>query len=301
MAAPVFLSYAWEDVREVDQLDTMLRLRGVPVWRDRRAMRWGGYGEDLVRRVIRDEASGFALYLTKEALESDFVTDVELRAMDARRCKDQAFFNGAVFRGYGVAAGTEAVHACTGIDVRATLGSRIEERDVHSGLRSVANHIMREYLCSQWTYGPAAVRIETRNALPVDAPSLVHLSLAPPLTHDPCEYDVAVWAEEILPGLHDLQQGLHAVQAAQPSRERVIELDGASHLSAALAVGYAFREPTRWALRIRCCDELWETRRERGDLGGWEVVPHAHGSLLDDAQRTPGQVSAWLVCAARPS
>jgi len=57
MAAPVFLSYSWDDMSEVDELDTMLRLRGVPVWRDRRAMRWGGYNEDLVRRVIRDEAS----------------------------------------------------------------------------------------------------------------------------------------------------------------------------------------------------------------------------------------------------
>ena len=85
MAAPVFLSYSWDDMSEVDDLDTMLRLRGVPVWRDRRAMRWGGYNEDLVRQVIRNIASGFALYLTKEALESNFISDVELRAMDARR------------------------------------------------------------------------------------------------------------------------------------------------------------------------------------------------------------------------
>src|SRR5665647_1285402 len=179
MAAPVFLSYSWDDMSEVDELDTMLRLRGVPVWRDRRAMRWGGYNEDLVRRLIRGEASGFVLYLTKEALESHFVASVELRAMDARRSTDRAFFNGAVFRGYGVRAGTEATYAKTGIDIGATLGSPVEERDLLDSLRDAANAIMREYVRSQWTAGPAKIRLETRDPLPVGDLALLHLSLAP--------------------------------------------------------------------------------------------------------------------------
>ena len=282
MAAPVFLSYAWEDMSEVDALDTMLRLRGVPVWRDRRAMRWGGYNEDLVRRVIKDEASGFVLYLTKEALESSFVTDVELRAMDVRRQADQAFYGGAVFRGYGVGAGKDAVHTRTGIDIGATLGSRVEERALLGDLRGAANEIMREYVGSQWTTGPLTVSLETRDPLPVANPALVHLSLAPPLMHDPDEYDVAVWDEQILPALDDLQQGLHTVTLARPLCERVIEVEGASHLSAALALGYAFREPTRWSLRIRHFGNLWETRRERGELEGWEVVPRAGSGSSGD-------------------
>ncbi len=275
MAAPVFLSYSWDDASEVDDLDTMLRLRGVPVWRDRRAMRWGGYDEDLVRRVIRDEASGFVLYLTKEALESDFVTNVELRAMDSRRDAARAFCAGAVFRGYGVEEGKNAVHAKTGIDIRATLGSRVEERDLLDGLREAANAIMREYVGSQWTAGPLTLHLETRDSLPVADPALVHLSLAPPLMHDPDEYDIAIWDEQILPALDDLQKGLHTIVAARPACERVIEVGGASHLSAAIAFGYAFREPTRWSLRIRHSDDVWETRRERAKLDGWEVVRHA--------------------------
>ena len=70
MSDPLFLSYAWGDMDEVDVLDAMLRFRGVPVWRDRRDMRWGGYNEELVRRAIRDGTSGFALYLTEKALNS---------------------------------------------------------------------------------------------------------------------------------------------------------------------------------------------------------------------------------------
>src|SRR5437867_3494310 len=99
MAAPVFLSYSWEDMSEVDDLDEMLRLRGVPVWRDRRAMRWGGYNEDLVRRTILETVSGFVLYLTPAAVAEDswFIPQVEMRAMDDRRTRNGSFFNGAVF------------------------------------------------------------------------------------------------------------------------------------------------------------------------------------------------------------
>lgn len=54
MASPLFLSYSWSDESEANRLDTLLRLRGVPVWRDRRAMRWGGYQQDQVRAAISE-------------------------------------------------------------------------------------------------------------------------------------------------------------------------------------------------------------------------------------------------------
>jgi hypothetical protein len=285
---------------EVDELDTLLRLRGVPIWRDRRAMRWGGYNEDLVRRVIRDEASGFTLYLTKEALESDFITSVELPAMDRRRSRDQAFFNGAVFRGYGVDAGIQATHGKTGIDVGATLGSPVEERALLASLRDSANSIMREYVRSQWTSGPATIRVETRDPLPGSDPAVVHLSLSPPLTHDPDEYDVAVWDEQILPALNHLQQGLHTVEVAHSSCERLIDVNGAAHLSAALALGYAFREPTRWSIRIRHFDDVWVTRREGCDLSGWDVNSHA-GSGSDGDLVVMIHIAADVTTAVRAS
>ncbi len=66
MAHPLFLSYSWDDLSEVDKLDTFLRLRGVPVWRDRREMQFGGYnglsspfgGDSSVRK--RDLDAGAA-------------------------------------------------------------------------------------------------------------------------------------------------------------------------------------------------------------------------------------------------
>ena len=56
--------------------------------------------------------------------------------------------------------------------------------------------------------GPAVVRLETRNPLPVADDALVHLSLSPPLEHDPDAYDVAVWDEKLSPALADLHDAI---------------------------------------------------------------------------------------------
>src|SRR5689334_12023028 len=99
MAQPVFLSYAWDGVGGVEapRLDEELGFRGVPVWRDRREMRLGTYNETRVRDAIASECSGFLLYATAEALESAFITRVELPAMDCRRgAAPNGFFAAAV-------------------------------------------------------------------------------------------------------------------------------------------------------------------------------------------------------------
>jgi SMODS-associated and fused to various effectors sensor domain/TIR domain len=302
VARPVFLSYAWDDAGEVDEFDTILRLRGVPVWRDRRDMQFGGYNEELVCRAIEHETSGFALYLTPAAIEDSwFIPKVELRAMDRRRTRDDAFFAGAIFRGYSVEAGKKAVFDATGIDIGATLGAPVDEAQLLDGLRDSANSILRAYVGSNWSDGPATVRVETRDPIAVLDESLVHLAFAPPLEHDPERYDVAVWDAKIQPALADLQQALHTVQGSKPARERVLEVTGAVHLSAALALGYQFREPTRWQLRLHHFGDVWETSRERASLEGWEVPSPRPGSDPGGDLVVMVHVSADVTDAARAS
>ena len=301
MAKPVFLSYSWDDMAEVDDVDGLLRFRGVPVWRDRRQMRWGGYNEDLARRAILEEASGFALYLTPAAIQDSwFIPKVELRAMDERRSHSAPFFSGAIFRGYGFEAGKAAVFEATGIDMGSTLGSAIDENELANGLRAASNAILIAYLYSEWREGSATVRMETRDAIPAEDNSLLHLSLSPPLVHDPDAYDVAVWADEVQPGFTDLQQALHTVQSAATVRQRVLEIEGAAHLSAALALGYAFRETTRWNLRMRHHDDVWETSREAGNLEGWDCSSHA-GTDPDGDMVVMVHITADVTNAARAS
>jgi hypothetical protein len=302
VARPVFLSYAWDDGTEVDELDTLLRLRGVPVWRDRRDMEFGGYNETMVRQAIAEEVAGFVVYLTPAAIEDSwFIPKVELRAMDRRRTQDNSFFAGAIFRGYGVSAGKQAVFDVTGIDIATTLGAPIEEAHLLDGLRDAANTILRAYLASQWARGPVTMRVETRDAVPVADPSMLHLALAPPLAHDPDQYDVGVWDTQIQPALADLQHALHTIQAADPDRERIVEISGALHLSAALALGYQLREPTRWHLRLHPFDEVWQTRREPGCLDGWETPEARPGSDPTGDLIVMVHISADVTDAARAS
>jgi len=134
------------------------------------------------------------------------------------------------------------------------------------------------YYAAHWTAGPATVRIETRNPFSVADEALVHLSLSPPLEHDPDVYDVAVWDGKIAPALADLRDALHTVQLEHRERQRVLEVEGAAHLSAALMLGYAFREPTRWSLLVHHHDDVWETKHEPANLDGWDVPPSRVGS-----------------------
>jgi hypothetical protein len=173
------------------------------------------------------------------------------------------------------------VYECAHVDVGSTLGTEVGERDLLGALRDSANAIAREYFASQWVGDAATARIETRNPLPVADPACVHLALAPPHAHDPDKYDVAVWDEKISPAYADLQDALHTVQLEGGERQRILEVSGAAHLSAALALGYAFREPTRWSLRLRHHDDVWETKREPGNLDGWDVPQPRAGSRRD--------------------
>lgn len=297
----MFLSYSWDDIAEVDVVDDLLRFRGVPVWRDRRQMKWGGYNEDLARRAILEQVAGFALYLTPAAInDSWFIPKVELRAMDERRTHGGPFFSGAIFRGYGVDAGKRAVVDTTGIDIGAQLGTPIDENELELGLRAAANQILTSYLRSDWESGPVTVRLETRNEIPPEDESLLHLSLSPPLEHDPDRYDVAVWDEALRPAFEDLERALHTEQSSNEARQRLLEISGASHLSAALALGYAFREPTRWSLRIHHYDDVWESKREAGSLEGWDRSTHA-GSDPEGDLVVMVHVTADVTNAARAS
>jgi len=271
MAHPIFLSYSWEGLDEVDQLDCLLRQRGVPVWRDRRDMRFGTYQEDRVRAAIREDCSGFVLYLTESALTgaSGFITNIELPAMVDRRNGQSGFVNGAVFRGYEVGDGQRVVHDRTGISVGGALGSRVTDDDIARGLREAANAILAGYLDGQIGDGPVPIHFDTRNDIRWSYPGLLHLGWHPPLRHDLAALDPAVWSDALIPALNDLRC---ALLAATNTRELL--LSGTPHLSAALAFGFEFRRPTGWALRMHdSYGGEWSTDFQAPDLQGWMATP----------------------------
>ncbi len=282
MAQPVFLSYSWSDLDHVDELDALLRWRGVPVWRDRRAMGFGQYQEDEARRALREQCSGFALYLTESALGSQFICGIELPAMDDRRAHDANFFSGAVFRDWGFTDGQQRAHECSGVTVGAALGRRVDpSRALRPQLTDAANQILEAYLRGQRPAGPAEIVIDTRADIPWRITGLLHLAWNPPLQHCLDSYDDGCWANDLLPALRDTRVALEATGG-----ERYLRVAGRAHLSAALALGYEFRRPTQWSIEILDqARHAWTTEAVPSDLQGWQAdvrpgPPAAGGTLV---------------------
>lgn len=195
MARPVFLSYAWEDEALADRVEAELRLRGVPVWRDRRGMRWGAYNEEVVLTAIEQQCSGFVLLLTDAVLASRFILDIELPAMARRRIADPSFFAGAIFaREHDVPTSVAELHAASGVELGAALGSPLSAEDHDADLRHAANSVLRAYLRTALAQSESpTARLETRSVVPEGDPAHLHLSWSPPLLADADAYhpDVA--------------------------------------------------------------------------------------------------------------
>jgi hypothetical protein len=269
MAQPVFLSYAWEDEELADRLELLLRLRGVPVWRDRRDMRWGVYNEEVVLNAIEHECSGFILVLTDAVMNSRFILDIELPAMDRRIGSDPIFFAGAVFaRNVGISQSASELRAASGVELGSLLGSPLATEDLDADLRRVAQAVLRSYLRSVLSDGEEpAVKLETRSVVPEADSAPIHLSWSPPLAADLDGVGDHVWDDELLPALSDLRAGLE-----EANQVRRLNVSGRPHLSAALALGFEFRAPTGWMLALHQDGLELDTARVEPDPAGWTLV-----------------------------
>ena len=285
--APIFLSYSWSQIDEVDELDSLLRWRGVPVWRDRRGMLFGSYQEHTVREAIGRDCSGFVLYLSREALDggsSRFIPEIELPAMADRRDRDSDFLAGVMFRDWDFADGQQAVHDALGFSIANALGARVDPaKPLTAQLIEAANMILAGYLSKQRGAGPAEIVFDTRNDIAWREGGLLHLAWHPPLSHAIEDCDPDCWAQRLLPALHDVRCALLATGG-----ERALRVKGTPHLSAALALGYEFRKPTGFSIEmIDAAGILWATDHAAADLDGWTVT----------AQPGPAGVGEDLVVA----
>jgi len=282
VADPVFLSYSWDEpwLTEADALDRELRLRGVPVWRDRRGMVFGHYNEESARKAIRELCSGFALYYTDPVLESPFIAEIELPEMDTRRRRGPPppFFAGAIFRrDLEITAAARELRERTGVALGEALGRRVSSEDFAADMREAANAVLRAYLRARPPDAAVTLRLETRGDIPFEDPALLQACWCPPLENDVDEYGREVWADELLPALTDVQTVLEEVGAP-----RVLGVGGGVHLSAAIALGYTFREPTRWRLEFTHPHVSAKTELVSPDRGNWRFTRHPGGSDADE-------------------
>ena len=282
MAKPIFFSYSWDDADDADVLDACLRLRGVPVWRDRRGMRWGGYNETTVRTAIQDDCSGFVLYVTESVFSSTFIRAIELDEMEKRRRRGD-FFVGGVFRNLDIRGASQRLEDECGVDLGNSLGSGIsDEDDFETKTQEAAQAILASYLHQTWDGGPVAVRLDTRDDIPYQDAAALHLAWSPPLVHDPDHYGEEVWRRELLPALEAVRRALQATGGG-----RRIRLRGKAHLSAALAFGYEFRQPTGWTIELEHRECPCETAL---------VEPERHGWIFNHEPHAPDPGGRLVVC-----
>ena len=272
MARPVFLSYTWHelDLEEVDRLDTALRLRGVPIWRDRRQMSFGSYNESRVRQAISELCAGFALYYTDAVLSSNFILKIELAEMDARRRRGAppSFFAGAIFRDLpDIQRAAEELRKASGVSLGESLGAPVSTEDFDADLRAAANAILRAYLAAEPVSDELTMRVETRGPLPYTDPAILQLCWCPPLYHDPDRHSPDIWTTDLLPALDDLHHVLEETGA--PRRLRI---GGNLHLSAALAIGWQFRQPTGYLLTLDHNAVPCQTELVEPNAHGWRIV-----------------------------
>lgn len=89
----VFLSHQHGSAPAVRRLAVELQVRGIIPWVDKLP---GGFaaGDGSVeeaRRIVRDEASAFLLYLTEKAINSCFIREIEIPEALARRNRQPSF------------------------------------------------------------------------------------------------------------------------------------------------------------------------------------------------------------------
>lgn len=276
MASPLIVSYSWADSAHVERLEQMLRLRGVPVWRDRSGLGFGAPQEAEILRVIEHDASGALVYLTPAALDGGvgFIPKVELPAIYARAVRDPDFFFGALFAGHSASEGQAALHERTGIPIGAAWGVPLGDPVGDGDLARAADVVLAAYL-KTLPAGPMLLRLDTRDAIPLETPDSLHLIWAPPLAHDMAEVPQEAWGDDLAPALGALRQALLARGAHE------LVLGGRAHLSAALAIGFELRQPGPWKLTLVTDDgTTWQGGPSSGDCEGWRLND-APGTLSD--------------------
>jgi hypothetical protein len=269
--ATAFLSYAREDAEEVKFLQQLLNVRGVRVWRDVSDLPLGGSNEDEITQAIEHGSDAFVLYVTRQALASNFIWDVEVPAALRRWERDHAFHIVPILR--GVTFGELEQHCAThGLRSLKTFnGVSLPEKatdatdaECNKQLRQVARRILEATLAlrlrragADRKYEPCLCFHTYKYEPPTDSLDLDvdWTGFFPSKDELPME---KIWDEILLPALDDVKQVL-----SMKTRSRRLHVFVQAHLPAAFALGAAFPESSHFTLlvnaRVGGHDDIWST------------------------------------------
>ncbi len=239
-------------------------MRGIQIWRDVDALPAGQITENEIRQAIRSECWGLTAYVTRESMSADFVMRVELPAAVRRKQIDAGFPIVPVFRAIMLNEARKTSLERLGVDLTSFNGQIIESNVADSGklqhhLRLSANKVLRAYLSR--AFDPKQPEYDRNPHLDFHtwpfrcghpAPDMdldwscffSHESLP---SHD-------IWQSLLLPALSDVKDTLAEITGA-----RTLCVHAKARLSAGLALGFIFRQPTGFNIEIEQDGQLWST------------------------------------------
>jgi len=292
----VFLSYSHKNSDEVSAFAAQLRARGIRVWRDVDALPAGRLSENEIRQAIAIECCGLTVYLTPETMTADFVMNVELPVAVNRQRTDPGFPIVPVFRSMSLDEARIASVAKLGVDLTTYNGHTIESGvadtvQLQQHFRLAANKVLREYLSrafnpnqpehdrnprvdlhtwpSRWDDPPPDLDIDWSRFFPTESlPS-----------HD-------VWQSFLVPAVDDVKNAL-----AETTGPRTLCVRAKARLSAGLALGFAFRQPSGFNIEIEQDGQIWSTAALKSEADALRVT-EAGGDIRCPALAVEMSISA---------
>jgi len=265
----IFLSYSRKNKKHVGLLAAQLKARGLRTWQDVSDLLLGKPTEQEIRQALAADCCAFLIYLTRQSLQSKYIMTVELPAALRRQEQDPSFAIIPVFHGVSPSEAGDATMAATGRDMAVFHGvsirgpKRITSEDAVSKLRSefgkVARRALHEYL------GRRAPTVSARRGgdliLDVHTKHYTAYPQAADLTLDWLSFfsdaslaSPLVWSDTLVPALRDVKES-----AAQECGTGCMHIRAKAHLSAGVALGFAFRSPSGFTLDVTQGDDTWTT------------------------------------------
>ncbi len=305
--AKVFLSYSARDIKEVEQLDSELRRRGVPLWRDREDLSVGRLADPDIEEAA-EESAGFVFYLTMNAAQSEWVREREREHALNIASQRGAFGIVPIFRDDRKAVCAEMVRLGAN-QPGATTPHSPYDLSGHAGY--VIDHTMvaRGRLGDELSVAAGQVLLSLMKTISEDRGNGAPLNIGLATRGGPAlgkySLDLLVdWTEDFkkLPGVATcekvLQPGLTALWKAirkyWPGPN--LRLYPQCHLSMALAVGFQFRRNTGAKIEIvnPYTEEKWQ-----GPSQPLEALPSAW-EFCDPVITLPGRGIGLAVNISQP-
>jgi hypothetical protein len=244
LATPVQVYLSSEDLADasIQMLRHRLALRGLVAWPDDQ-----GTVIPPAQQQRRLAASGAALlHLTEDRLEDDYLAE-DVNLLRRRIEQDEVFPIGALLEAVSERTANRALRLrdfCRFIQpYTGDNAAKVARKMLEATLAAYPDRFVTEQT--------ADVSLFTFPISGDGARVPLLLDWRPWFTPFPSE---AAWRDDLLPALNDLGQALKAAGV------KAIKVSAKARLSAMLAFGYEFRQPTEIQLWVNQGDEWWHTR-----------------------------------------